>query len=296
MNFIPLCLLTTITLISIIFIFGFIRSLKQQSDPVRPSIHFLLIGVVSNFFDTLGIGSFPTSTSYLRIRRMISDEKIPGTLNIGHAPAAVAEALIFITVVPVDPMLLLASTLSTALGATVGSKIVIGLPRKPLQWILGISSLIAACLLIAVNLHWMPGGGTAYELTQWRFVAAVLTVFILGALMAAGVGFFGPCLIVLSLLGMHPLAIFPIMMSAGAIQQLISGLRYLRAQHYQADLSVGLAVGGIVGVLIAAYVVKSLQVGMLRWLVAIVALYVALDFIRATRQQTPQPNASSMTL
>jgi len=272
-------LLTTLVALSIVFLVKLYKSLKQNPLSVTPSLHSISIGLVSNFFDTLGIGSFPTSTSYLRLRRLIDDHFIPSTLNIGHAPAAITEALIFITLVPVDPLLLVSTTIATAIGSYLGSGIVLRLPKRPLQILLGCASLIAATLFIMANLHLMPGGGNAYNLSPTPFVLANLTVMILGALMAAGVGFFGPCLIVLSLLGLHPLAIFPIMMSAGAVQQITSGLRYLDEQHYDPKLTTGLAVGGVIGVLLAAFLVKSLAIESLRWLVAVVAIIVAVDFL-----------------
>lgn len=278
-------LLSIIGFLAILFAINFTRSLRTHHTPELPTLHGLAIGMVSNFFDTLGVGSFPTSTSYLRLRKVISDDQIPATLNIGHAPAAVAEALIFITVVPVEPTVLAATTAATAVGAWWGAGLVIKLPRKSLQHILGIASLLAAGLLMAVNLQWLPGGGLAYGLTEWRLVVAIISVCILGALMAAGVGFFGPCLIILSFLGMHPLAIFPIMMSAGALQQLISSSRYCKHHNYPAGLTSGMAIGGVIGVIIAAYLVKSLPVVGLRWLVAFVALYTAIDFIRGSRSQ-----------
>ena len=50
----------------------------------RPSFEALLTGFVTNFFDTLGIGSFAPSTVIFRFRQMVPDELIPGTLNVGH--------------------------------------------------------------------------------------------------------------------------------------------------------------------------------------------------------------------
>ena len=277
-------LLAAICLLTVFYVYKFFLSLQANPNPIRPTWHSATIGFVTNFFDALGIGSFPTSTSYLRLRRLIDDRLLPSTLNIGHAPAAVTEALIFISLVPVDPVLLLASTLATAVGSYLGSGVVMRLPRRPLQLLLAMASLLAAILFVMVNLKLMPGGGNAYALAPLPFALAILTVATLGALMAAGVGFFGPCLIILSLLGLHPLAIFPIMMSAGAIQQLIAGLRYLKQQHYDAQITTGLALGGVFGVLLAAFLVKSLAVESLRWLIAAIALFVAVDFFNAARK------------
>src|SRR5579871_4086531 len=56
----------------------------------------VVIGFVANFFDTLGIGSFATTTSMYKFLRFVPDERIPGTLNVGHALPTIVEAAIFI--------------------------------------------------------------------------------------------------------------------------------------------------------------------------------------------------------
>jgi uncharacterized membrane protein YfcA len=293
MDLVQPALLTILGAAAFAFVLIWLKAARRHPDYRRPSGTELAIGAVTDFFDTLGIGSFPTSTSLFRLQRRVRDEDIPGTLNVGHAPAAIAEALIFITAVRVDPMLLLATTVSTALGAWTGAGWVVRLPTRVLQWVLGLGSLVAGLLFIAVNVHWLPGGGEAFGLDGWRFALAIGATYVLGALMAAGVGFFGPCMIVLSLLGMHPIAAFPIMMSAGALQQLVSGIRYVRTGRYAFGPAVGLAFGGVVGVIVAAYLVKSLPVTALRWLVAGVALYVAASFLRTATRRSGEISAMS---
>ena len=270
-----------IALLTVVFLAGWWRSGKRHADRRAPTLDEVLIGFVTNFFDALGIGSFPTSTSIFRLRKMVPEEDIPGTLNVGHAPAAIVEAMIFLVAIAVDPVLLIAMNVGTVVGAWLGAGVVIRLPRLGLQLGLGLGTLVAAALFVAVNLHLLPGGGAAFSLSGVPFVVAVGSSVVLGALMAAGVGLFGPCMIILALLGMHPLAAFPIMMSAGALQQLVSGIRYLRSDHYAFGTAVGLGVGGFFGALIAALLVKSLSIVVLRWLVAAVALYVAADFLMA---------------
>jgi uncharacterized membrane protein YfcA len=171
-------------------------------------------------------------------------------------------------------------TALAALGAWLGAGWVLRVPRQGLQWALGVGTLIGGLLFIAANLQLMPLGGEAYALHGIRFAIAAMAGLLLGMLMAAGIGLFGPCMIILALLGLHPLAAFPIMMAAGSVQQLVSGIRYLRSDRYAFGPTAGLAVGGGLGAVIAALMVKSLPIMALRWLVAAVALYVAQDFLR----------------
>jgi len=234
-----------------------------------------LIGFVTNFFDTLGIGSFATTTSIYKLFHMVPDEHIPGTLNIGHALPTVVQAFIFIAAVQVAMPTLIAMILASVLGAWLGAGVVAGLPRRAIQIGMGAALLVAAMLFAASNLNLMPGGGEAMSLDGWRFWAGIAGNFVLGALMTLGIGLYAPCMILVYLLGMHPLAAFPIMMGSCAFLMPVGSLRFIAKRSYEEYPALGLALGGVPAVLIAALIVKSLPVRTLRWGVVVVVLYTA---------------------
>jgi uncharacterized membrane protein YfcA len=240
-----------------------------------PRLSDLLLGFVTNFFDTLGIGNFAPTTAGFKLLRRMPDEEIPGTLNAGHAVPVLAEALIFIAAVTVDLATLIGMIGAAILGAWFGSGIVSRLPRRAVQLGMGGALLLAASLFLATNLNLMPAGGDAVGLAGGRFVFAVAANFFLGALMTLGVGLYAPCLILVSLLGMNPLAAFPIMMGSCAFLMPVAGVRFVRMERYNARAAAGLAVGGVPGVLLAAFIVKSLPTIWLRWLIVVVVLYAA---------------------
>ena len=254
----------------------------------RPTALELFIGLVVAFFDTLGIGSFAPTTAIFKLRRIVPDELIPGTLNVGLTPAALTESLIFVTAIVVDPLLLVAVVVSAAAGAWLGAGIVARLPRRAIQITMGIALLIAGSVFTAVNLGALPGGGTAMGLVGWKFGFAVGVNFVLGALMSAGIGLYAPCMITLALLGMHPLAAFPIMMGACALLQPVASLRFFQTGAFAWGPSLGLAFGGVVGVLIAAYIVKGLPLFALRWLVIVVIVYAAAAMLRSATRSGAQ--------
>jgi uncharacterized membrane protein YfcA len=257
-----------------------------------PGIPELLIGFVTDFFDTLGIGCFAPTTAAFKLFRRVPDEKIPGTLNAGHAVPTLGEALIFIAAVTVDPLTLVSMIAAAAMGAWCGAGIVTTLPRRRVQLSMGAALLIAASLLLANNLHWMPGGGEAIGLAGGRLVFAVGVNFLLGALMSFGVGLYAPCLILVCLLGMSPLAAFPIMMGSCAFLMPIGSLRFIRGGRYSLPAALGLTLGGIPGVLLAAYVVKSLPIEWLRWLVVAVVLYTAVLMLYSARRGAAVPSGA----
>src|SRR5271167_4997335 len=281
MNAAQLAFYLALGLAGVAFIFGAIRAGRRRKDRRWPTPVELLIGLVTDFFDTLGIGSFAPTTAIYKLRRMVPDELIPGTLNVGHTPSAFTESVIFVTAIVVDPILLVTVIVSAAAGAWMGAGIVARLPRRAIQITMGIALLIAGTVFTAINLGALPGGGTAMTLAGWKFALAVAINFVLGALMSVGIGLYAPCMITLALLDMHPIAAFPIMMGACALLQPVASLRFFQTGAFAWGPSLGLGFGGVIGVLIAAFVVKSLPLWQLRWLVIVVVAYAAFAMLRS---------------
>ncbi|MEK7264830.1 MAG: sulfite exporter TauE/SafE family protein [Pseudomonadota bacterium] len=233
------------------------------------------IGAVINFFDTLGIGSFAPTTALIKFFKLTGDENIPGTLNVGHALPTITQALIFIAIVKVDIELLLACIGASVVGALLGAGVVSRLPVRAIRLGMGGALLVAAALFIARNLELIPGGGDALALPATLFVVAVLLHFAFGALMTLGIGLYAPSLISLSMLGMDPRAAFPIMMGACAFLMPAASLRFIKARRFDPRLALGLAIGGVPAVFVAAFIVKEMPLDILRWLVSAVVLIAA---------------------
>jgi len=183
--------------------------------------------------------------------------------------------------VRVDSLLLVSCIVSAVAGALVGATFVVRLPVRIVQGIVAVALLIASSLYAIENLGLMPGGGDALRLPPLDLAIAVLAHFVLGALMTFGIGLFAPSLILLSLMGLNPVAAFPIMMGACAFLMPTSGFRFMRSERIDFRVVLGLTIGGIPAVLLAAYVVKSLPLVTLRWGVVVVVLYAALLLLRS---------------
>jgi uncharacterized membrane protein YfcA len=254
--------------------------------PGVPSIVELFVGLVTNFFDTLGIGSFAPTTSFFKFWHMVPDEKIPGTLNVGHALPTLLEAFLFIAIVQVDVVTLMLLMAAAVCGAWFGAGIVASWPRRRVQIGMGAALLVAASFFLMTNLHLFPPGGTALILRHWRLWTGVIGSIVLGALMTLGIGLYAPSMILVSLLGMDPKAAFPIMMGSCAFLQPVASARFIRAGSYSPRASLGLSLGGLPGVLIAALIVKSLPLTAVRWLVVVAVIYAAFTMLRSARQSS----------
>jgi uncharacterized membrane protein YfcA len=246
------------------------------------------IGFGTNFLDTLGIGSFATTTALFRLARQVPDRIIPGTLNAGHTLPTVTQAFIYTAFIPVDILTLFSMIAAAVLGAWLGAGMVAGWPKRKVQVGMGCALLVAATLMLMTQLNLFPSGENALGVRGIRLAVAVAGNFMLGALMTLGIGLYAPCMILISLLGMNPTTAFPIMMGSCAFLMPVGSLRFIREKCYSLRAALGLAIGGIPGVLLAAYIVKSLPLGAVRWLVIVVVLYTAITMLAAANGQ-PSP-------
>ncbi len=252
----------------------------------KPELADGSIGFVGMFLDTLGIGSFAPTTALLRAFGRIPDRLLPGTLNAGHSLASILQAFIFTVIIPVDAATLILMVASATLGAWLGAGVVSSWPRRRVQAGMGVAFLVATCLMLLGQLQWLPSGGSAIGLTGGWLVLAVAGNLALGALMTLGIGLFAPCMIMLSFLGMSPKAIFPVMMASCAFLMPVGGLRFIRARSYSPRVALALTLGGIPAVLIAAFIVKSIPLEALRWIVILVVVYTGAMLLRAAKDGT----------
>jgi uncharacterized membrane protein YfcA len=268
-------------LVAIVFVAAWVRSARRKQDPAQPGPLALAIGFVTNFFDTLGIGSFAPTTSIWKLKGIVRDEKIPGTLNVGHALPTIVQAFIFIAIVRVDVTTLIGMIAASVAGAWLGAGLVAGWPRRRVQIGMGVALLAAASFFAMKNLGLFPPGGDTLGLVPPLLWAGIAGNFALGALMTLGIGLYAPCMILIALLGMRTDTAFPIMMGSCAFLMPVGGLRFVARDGYDLRAAVGLTIGGIPAVLLAAFFVKSLPLTTLRWLVVAVVLYTAVAMLRS---------------
>jgi uncharacterized membrane protein YfcA len=287
-------LLITLAIIGIVFIalWATIAAKRQRGAQGQaggfPSLLQTFVGFFTNFFDTLGIGSFATTTTIFKLTKMVDDRLVPGTLNTGHALPTIAQALIYIAIVTVDFTTLVLLIAAAVAGAWLGAGIVSGFSRRAVQIGMGTALFIAAGFMLASQMQLLPGGGTALALGGVKLGVGLAINFMLGALMTLGIGLYAPCMIMISLLGMDPTAAFPIMMGSCAFLMPVGGLQFVRKGGYDLRAAVGLAIGGVPGVLIAAFIVRSLSLDAVRWLVVVVVLYTAAMLLRSAMTSAPE--------
>ena len=252
-----------------------------------------LIGFVVNFFDVLGIGAFAPQTALLKFTKQTEDRIIPGTLNVANTVPVLLQAIIFITIIEVDPLTLVLMLLSAAAGATMGAGIISKMSQRSIRLTMGGALLVTAIFMIAGRLGWIPGGGDAIGLTGGKLVFAVAVNFFLGAFMTAGVGLYAPCMALVFALGMSPTVAFPIMMGSCAFLMPPASVRFIKEGAYNRKAAIGMAIPGAFAVLLAALVVKSLPIDTLRWVVIGVIIYTSFIMLKAGVKRTSRSTAAA---
>lgn len=252
-------------------------------------------GFFTNLLDTLGIGSFAQQATIFKSFKMVDDRVLPGTMNVGNTIPTVIQAFIFMSVVAVQPLTLVSMSLAAPAGAVLGAGVVSKMSRRKVQLGLGLGLLAVASIMLADRLGWLPVGGEAIGLTGWKLVVAVVVSFVFGALQTIGVGFYAPCMATVFALGMNPRTAFPIMMTATAMLMAAGSARFVKEKAYDPKAAVALAVCGSLGVPVAAFVVKSLPLGALKWVVLAVVVYTATMMFLSARRTRLEERAGEMT-
>ena len=267
------------------------RAPSPSTDARFPNATQIGIGGVTNFFDALGIGSFATSTALFRFLKMVPDRVIPGTLNAGHALPTIAQAFIFTTLIPVDVLTLFSMIAAAVVGAWLGAGIISRWSKKKVQFGMSMALTAAAIFFIMRQLGLFPEGSAEIGVRGTKLVLAVVGNFALGALMTLGIGLYAPCMILVSMLGMSERTAFPIMMNSCAFLMPIGSLRFIREQSYSLRVALGLAIGGIPAVLLAAFVVREMDLRTIRWLVIVVVVYTAATLLYAALTEKDEAGA-----
>lgn len=276
-----LALLLPLAMATLAFSIILLRAAVKKNAVPRPEA--LVLGAVTNFFDTLGIGSFAPTTAWFKFRKLVPDGLIPQTMLVGHSLPTLVQALIFLVLlgVLIDPVLLVGCMIALLMGGLLGAPLVARTKTWVIQLVVGAALLIAAVLYAMTNLQIMPGRGTASSLPYDLTVVAIVANFLFGILLNFGVGHYAPSLIMFSLMGLDPRLCFPIMAGGGALTAAAAGSRHISMGQINLRIAAAIAIGGVPAVLVAAFLISSMPLELLRWMVTVVVLYASAVMVKS---------------
>lgn len=265
------------------------RAYLKQKKPIFQRFGLgMLIGFITDFGDTLGIGSFATTTAAFRATHYIDDDRqLPGTLNAMHAIPVMVEALFFITAVKVELSTLLPMTTAAVVGAYVGTHVTKNWHAPTVQRVMSAALFIAVVIMI-VRMITNPGADnalTVHGLHGWWLVLGIVFNLGVGILMTMGLGNYAPELIFFSLMGVNPAIAFPVMMLDAALIMPTTAWNVIKMDRISWRGFAGVTIGGIFGVIVAAKFFTSMDVQLLKLLIIGVSLWTAFGLFRDSFKQ-----------
>ncbi|OZV24217.1 sulfite exporter TauE/SafE family protein [Streptococcus sobrinus] len=258
---------------------------RQEINIFQRFVTGFWIGLVTDMLDTLGIGSFATTTTLFKLTKLNDDDtKLPGTMNAAHVIPVMVEAICFISAVKVEPLTLILMASASFFGALFGTRITKNWNERLVQLILG-SLLIVAALIMAYRMLTNPGGGLStavHGLHGIWLVVGVVFNFTIGVLMTMGLGNYAPELIFFSLMGLSPAIAMPVMMLDAAMIMTASSTQFIKADRVNWTGYAGLVLGGVIGVLIAFKFLTSINIDTLKTLVIAIVIFTGVMLIRSS--------------
>ena len=268
---------------------------KNRINPFKRFFTGLWIGFITDALDTVGIGSFATSTTLFKLTKLVEDDrKLPATMTVAHVLPVLLQSLCFILVVKVEPLTLIAMASAAFIRAFFGSRITKNWHAPTVQRILG-SLLIIAAIIMVFRMVTNPGSditNSSHGLHGIWLVLGIVFNFVIGVLMTMGLGNYAPELIFFSLMGLSPTVAMPVMMLDAAMIMTASSTQFIKSGRVNWDGFLGLVVGGIIGVIVAVLFLTNLNLNSLKLLVVFIVLFTGGMLIRSSFKKTLEPSHS----
>jgi len=283
-------ILILVALVNGIFAFVFIRDLinhkgetmKENGNPIVMAISEFIIFLLSTF----GVSDFAIGASLYPRMKWVDEKKLPGTLNTACVIPVAVMALAYISSIQVGIATLIIAVVAQVIGAYVSPRYVVKLPVNIIKRFISVGLLVAAAMILAGKFNLMPSGGDAVSLTGFKLVLLGVLSLIYGALNNIGIGSYALTMATVYALGLNPGVAFPIMMGACTFSVPVGSMQFIKFDSYSRKITLFASTAGVIGVLVAAFVVKSMDVSALQWLVAAVILYSAVTMIMSTLKET----------
>lgn len=266
----------TILLLSLLCAGAMVYKLRQQ-PPVSLSrldyCKLVISGTIAFIADTLGVGSFAVNVAFAKLLGTFRDDELPAVNNGAQVIPGTIESLFFMQVVDVDLTTLVTLVCGTALGGLLGGAVVSRLSKQAIRLAMMGCFLLIIGLLLCHQFRWLPLDGDLIELRSWKLIIGFSAMAICGALTSVGIGLFAMVQGVLFVLGASPLIAFPIMMTAGAIQQPLTTLVFLQQNKIPLKKTLILSFAGCLGVFITVPIFSHLTITWLHTLLLGILIY-----------------------
>lgn len=230
-------------------------------------------GVVAFIADTLGVGSFAVNVALAKLLGTFRDDELPAVNNGAQVIPGTIESLFFMQLVDVDLVTLISLVVGTCLGGLAGGAIVSRLSKQAIRLAMMSCFVLIIGLLLCHQFHVLPVDGDVAALHGWKLGVGFFAMMVCGALTSVGIGLFVMVQGVLFLLNVSPLVAFPIMTTAGAMQQPLTTLVFLQQRKIPLKKTLVLSLAGCIGVLLTLPVFSYLTITWLHSLLLVILIY-----------------------
>lgn len=255
--------------------------MKENGNPIALAVSSFFMFLLSTF----GISDFAISSSLYPKLKWVSDEKLPGTLNTQCVIPVAVMSLCYISSINVGLATLIIAIVAQVIGAYVSPRYVVKLPANTIKKFVATGLFVAAGLILAGKFGFFPAGGDATSLTGLKLVIFAILCLIYGALNNIGIGSFSLTMATVYALGLNPGVAFPIMMGACTFSVPIGSMQFIKLDGYNRKITLFASTFGVLGVLTAAFIVKSLNTSALQWVVVAVIIYSAVTMLISAKSE-----------
>ncbi len=277
---------------AIVFLQDLLKHRKETFQEPGNPIAIAFSSIVIFFLSTFGISDFAISASLYPKTKWVSDKKLPGTMNTQCVIPVAVMALAYISTINVSLATLIIAIAAQVIGAYISPRFVANAPVKTIKKFVIAGLFIAAALIIAGKIGVYPTGGTATGLTGIKLVALGVLCFVFGALNNIGIGSYALTMATVYALGLNPTIAFPIMMGACTFSVPVGSMQFIKLDDYSRKLTLATSTFGVIGVLVAVFVVKSLNVSVLQWVVVAIIIYSAISMLLSLRKAPAKEKAA----
>ncbi|KTC94658.1 integral membrane protein [Legionella erythra] len=272
---IPL-IIFTILLLSMICVAAMLYRLYTQPKVILSILDYIKLmasGVIAFIADTLGVGSFAVNVALAKLLGTFPDDELPAVNNGAQVIPGTIESLFFMQLIDVNLTTLITLVSGACLGGLIGGTVVSRLSKQAIRLAMMCCFPLLIALLVCHQLRLIPFGGDAVDLHSYKLLIGFLAMIVCGALTSVGIGLFVMVQSVLFLLNVSPVVAFPIMTTAGAMQQPLTTLVFLQHDKIPMKKTLVLSLAGCIGVLITIPVFTSLTVTWLHSLLLVILIY-----------------------
>jgi uncharacterized membrane protein YfcA len=262
-----------ILLTILVLIWFFYHKHSEKLSPLT-QIKIGFIGIVSNFLDTIGIGSFAVIVAMRSLLGVMPDDvRLIGTMNIQAMVTALIQALIFLQFVPLDIITLLVAVVMISLGGFLSGLVAVRIDKKLVHMVMLVAFIITGVLLFLSQLNILEIGGSGTAIRGTRLLIFAIFMLVSGTLPAFGVGYYSLIKASIFLFGVNPIVAFPIMASASAFQMPVTSVTFISKGKFYFKSTIILAVFGTIGVFMAAPIITLVNTYTLKWILLGIVIY-----------------------